>query len=113
MSGTLKKISGPAYLANAATDIYAPPAATIYTAIRQIHLANKTGAAVTAALYVGATGGSAGGTEILPTVSIPANSVYDMYFSPALKLLSTEFLSGLAGAANSITITVIGEQFVV
>lgn len=113
MAGTLKKISGPAYLANAAANIYTPAAATIQTDIRHIHLANKTGAAVTATLYVGATGGSAGGTEILPTISVPANSVYDMYFSPALRLQSTDFLSGLAGAANSITVTVIGEQSVV
>lgn len=113
MAGTLKKISGPAYLANAAANIYTPPAATIQTDVRQIHLANKTGAAVTATLYVGATGGSAGGTEILSTVSIPANSVYDMYFSPALRLQSTDFLSGLAGSASAITITVLGEQSVV
>lgn len=113
MPGTNKKISGPAYLANAAANIYTPPASTIQTNIRQIHLANKTGGAVTASLFVGATGGSAGGTEILPGTSIPANSVYDMFFNPALVLQSTDFLSGLASAASSITITVIGDQSVV
>ncbi len=109
MAGTLKRISGPAYLANAAANIYTPPASTIRTDIRQIHLANKTAGAVSATLYVGATGGSAGGTEILPGVSLPANTEYNMYFNPALRMESTDFLSGLASAASSITITVIGE----
>jgi len=113
MAGQLKRISGPAYLASSATDIYTPQASTIYTLIRQIHIANKTGGAVTATLYVGATGGSAAGTELLPTKSVAANDVYDMYFYPALKMLSTDFLSGLASAGSSLTITVIGELNVV
>lgn len=112
--GTLKKISGPAYLSNSAADIYTPPASTIYTVIRQIHIANKTSGAVTVSLFVGATGGSTGGTELFGEKSIPANDVYDWYAAPSgLKLLSTEFLTGLAGAANSVTITVMGEMGVV
>lgn len=112
--GTLKKIAGPAYLANAAADIYTPPASTIYTVIRQIHIANKTAGAVTFSLYVGATGGSAGGTELFGAKSVAANDVYDWYAAPSgLKLTSTEFLTGLASAATSLTITVMGEQAVV
>jgi len=114
MAGTLKRISGPAYLANAAADIYTPPAATIYTVIKHIHLVNKTAGAITFALYVGATGGSAGGTEVQgPLKSIAAYDYLDLYFSPGLKMASTDFLSGLASAASSITITVMGEQNVV
>jgi len=111
MAGTLKKISGPAYLAAAAADIYTPPAATIYTVIRHIHIANKTAAAVTFLLYVGATGGSAAGTELFGSKSVAAYDVFDYYC--VLKLLSTEFLSGLASAATSLTITVEGELVVV
>ncbi len=110
MAGTLKRIAGPAYLAAAAADIYTPPASTIYTVIRHIHIANVTAGAVTFTLYVGATGGSAGGTELFKAYSIPANSSFDQFFSPGLKMLSTDFLSGLASAATSLTITVIGEQ---
>lgn len=113
MPGTLKTLAGPAYVANAVANVYTPPAATIYNAIRQIHLVNKTAGAVTVSLYVGATGGSAGGTEILAGQSIPANTPYDMYFNPALKMTSTDFLTAVASAASSITITVIGEQNVV
>jgi hypothetical protein len=111
MAGTLKKISGPAFLAAAAADIYTPPASTIYTVIRHIHVANVTAGAVTFTLYVGATGGSAAGTELFKGVSVAANSYVDYY--PMLKLLSTEFLSGLASGASSLTITVEGEQVVV
>ena len=111
MAGILKRIAGPAYLAGAATDIYTPPAATIYTVIRHIHVANKTAGAVTFTLYVGITGGSAAGTELFGAKSIAANDVYDYYCT--LKMVSTDFLSGLASAATSLVITVEGEQVVV
>jgi hypothetical protein len=113
-SGTLKRIAGPAYIANAAANIYTPPASTISTTINQIRIANKTAGAVTYTLYVGATGGSAGGTEITGlSVSVPANSFTDQYFSPGLLMLSTDFLTGVASAATSLTITVMGTQSVV
>jgi hypothetical protein len=113
MAGTLKRIAGPAYLANAAADIYTPPASTIYTNIKHIHIANVTAGAVTFTLYVGATAGSAGGTELEKAYSIAANSDWDKYFSPGLKMVSTDFLSGLASAGSSLVITVMGEQYVV
>ncbi len=113
MAGTLKRISGPAYLAASATNIYTPPASTIYTVIKHIRLVNKTAGAVTATLYVGATGGSSGGTEVLEGQSIAAHSYLDLFFSPGMNMASTDFLSGLASAGSSITITVMGEQTVV
>ena len=114
MAGQLKRIAGPAYLAAAAADIYTPPASTIYTVIKHIRVNNKTGAAATFTLYLGATGGSAGGTEITGlSESVPANDHKDMYFAPGLKAISTEFLSGLASAASTLTIIVMGEQHVV
>lgn len=111
MAATLKRISGPAYLANAAANIYTPPASTIYTVIRHIHFANVTATAATFSLYVGATGGSTGGTELFKLKSVPANDVYDYYCN--MLMLSTDFLSGLASASSTITITVEGEQGVV
>lgn len=111
MAGTLKRIAGPAYLAASAANIYTPPAATIFTVIRHIHIANVTGAPVTFTLYVGATGGSTGGTELFKAQSVPANGSVDYY--PALRMDSTDFLSGLASAGSSLTITVEGEYGVV
>lgn len=111
MAGTIKRIAGPAYISNAAANIYTPPAATIYIVIRHIHIANVTAGAITFSLYVGATGGSAGGTQLFGGRSVPANSELDYYC--AMYMASTDFLSGIASAATSLTITVEGEQGVV
>lgn len=110
MAGQLKRIAGPAYMASSAADIYTPPASTIYTVIRHIHIANVTAGAVTFTLYVGGTAGSVGGTELFKAVSIAANSSFDYYCTQ--KMISTDFLSGLASAGTSLTITVEGEQVV-
>lgn len=111
LSGQLKRIAGPAFLANAAADIYTPPASTIYTNIKHIHISNVTAGSVTFTLYVGATGGSSAGTELFKAYPIAANSSFDYYCN--MKMLSTDFLTGLASAANSLVITVEGEQVVV
>lgn len=107
---TLKRIAGPTYLAASAADIYTPPASTIYTVIRHIHVANVTAGAVSFTLYVGGTGGSTAGTELFKNVGIAANSSFDYYCT--LKMISTDFLSGLASAGSSLTIVVEGEQVV-
>ena len=111
MGGTLKRIAGPAYIAAAAADIYVPPAATIYTVIRHIHIANRSAAAVTFTLYVGATGGSAAGTELFKDVNVPIAGFFDWYTT--LKMTSADFLSGIASVVSSLVITVEGEQVVV
>lgn len=111
MSGQLKRIAGPAYIAAAATNVYTPPASTIYTVIRHIHIANVTAGAVTFSMYVGATGGSAGGTELFKSYSVAANSSFDYYC--VLKMLSTDFLTALDGSGASLVVTVEGEQIVV
>lgn len=111
MAGSLKRIAGPAYIANAAADVYTPPAATIYTVIRHIHIANKDGSARTFTMYVGATGGSAGGTELFKDVSIGVGGYFDYYCN--MKMLSTDFLTAVASAANALVVTIEGEQVVV
>lgn len=108
-NGTIKRLAGPAYLSNAAADIYNQGSALLYTVVRHIHLANVTNAARTFRLYIGASGGSAGGTELYKDYTIAANSALDLYCSTRLN--STDFLSGLADAASAITITVEGELF--
>jgi hypothetical protein len=106
------RLAGPAYLGSAAANIYTPPASTILVRIRQIHLCNVTTGTITATLYIGATGGSAGGTEILKDKSVGAKDVYDEYFQD-LVMKSTDFLSGLASAGSSMTITLLGDMEVV
>lgn len=99
---------GPAFLANSVADIYTPPASTVYTVIYHIHIANVTGGIVTFTLYKGATGGSAAGTELFKAKSVSANDVYDFYCT--LKMKSTDFLTGLASAASSLTIEIEAER---
>lgn len=114
MAGTLRRISGPAFIAASVADIYTPPAAAIFTVIKQIQISNHTGAAATFTLYIGATGGSVAGTNILGlNVSVPANSTAPYYFSPGLRMANTDFLTGVASAGSTLVITVMGEQNVV
>jgi hypothetical protein len=108
--GTLA-ISGPAFMSSSAANIYTPPASTIYIVIKHIHLANVTVAAASFSLYKGLTAGVLAGTELFKSVSIAANSYLDYY--PNQKMLSVDFLSGLASAGSTITITVEYELFVV
>lgn len=110
---------GPAAVANAAANILNPNITSLagpvgyvqtqpYLIIRHIRLVNKTGSAVTFSGYIGATAGSAAGTEFLGTaLSIAANSPYDWY--GALRLDVADFFSGLASAAASLTIEGEGE----
>jgi hypothetical protein len=111
MPGTVRRIAGPAYLAASATNVYTPAASTIYTVIRHIHIANKDSSARTFTLYVGATGGSAAGTELFKDVSVAVAGYFDWY--GLLRMDSTDFLTGIASAATALVIVVEGEYTVV
>lgn len=79
-----------------------------YIILKHVRLVNKTAGAVTATLFKGATGGSAGGSELMfGGVSVPANSYVDWYGQ--MRLDSGDFLSGIAGAASSIVFNAEGE----
>ena len=67
MAAPTIRLAGPAYLAASATNIYTPPTLSqgmLWTYITQLHLANVTSGGIPLTLYIGATGGSTGGTEI-------------------------------------------------
>ena len=112
-TGTLKRIAGPAYIVATSENIYTPPASTIYTVIRHIHVANDDTSVRTFSLYVGATGAEAAGTAIAEDVPVAVGSYVDLYFSPGLYMASTDFLVGIASDATSLVITVMGYQGVV
>ncbi len=109
--GTNKTLAGPAYLAASVADVFTPPASTMTSTIRLIHIANVSSSAVNATLYRGASGGSTGGTEICKGLVIPANDV--RLLPLALEMSSTHYLTGLASVVSSLVITVMGEQRVV
>lgn len=112
MAGTIKRTFGPLALTTTlTTNVYNQGSALIYDVIKHIHIANKTAGAVTFTLYLGATGANAAGTELFLGVSIPANDYFDWYGN--MKMTSTDFLVGGAGTTTALTITGMGEQFVV
>lgn len=107
MAGTIKRLYGPAFLANAAANIYNQGSALLYTVIRKMHFFNKTGAQETIRIYIGATGASASGTELYYDYPIEAFSEFNVY--GALRLDSTDFLTGLCSAANAVVVTLEGD----
>lgn len=111
---------GPVAVSNAAANIFNPPTVTggvnppgtstaTYYIIRHIRIVNKTAGAVTFSGFIGATGGSAAGTEFLGTgLSIAANSYIDWYGQ--VRLDTADFFTGLASALTSLVITAEGEM---
>ena len=110
---------GPVALANAAANIINPPTlaggvglsgtnTNTYLVIRHLRIVNKTATAATYSLYIGATAGSAAGTEFVGTAqSVAANSYIDWY--GMVRLDVADFLTGLASAATTLTIEGEGE----
>lgn len=95
--------SGPAFLAAAAANVLVPPAGQYYV-VTHIHLVNQDASARTVNLWIGATGGSADGTEFAEDKSIPANDYIDIY--TRTKLNPTDFLTGLASVASMVICTI-------
>jgi hypothetical protein len=110
---SMKRIAGPLALTTTlTTNVYNNTSALIFDMIKHIHIANKTGSSAAFSLWIGATGANAAGTELFNAKPILAHDVYDWY-SPGLKLLSTDFLVGGSDTATALTITINGEQYVV
>ena len=80
-----------------------PALAGLYLTVRHIRIVNKTAGAVTFSLFLGATGASAAGTEVVGSAkSVAANDAYDWY--GAMVIVAANFLTGLASANTSLTI---------
>ena len=108
MAYTLKLLSASAYLPASVANIFATPVSGSFSILRLIHICNDTGSAATFTLYFSTTtGGSTAGTEIAKAVSVGANSVYEMPMY--LPMPNGYYLSGLASAGSTLTITVMGE----
>lgn len=91
-----------------------------YIIIRHLRVVNKTNAAASFALWLGATGANAAGTEVIAGgaatagalnagtgVSVAANSYFDFY--GMLRLDPADFLVGGAGTATALTLEAEGE----
>jgi hypothetical protein len=62
-------------------------------------------------LYIGLTGGSAAGTEIMVAKSVPANDSIEVF--GLMRLGTADFLTGFASALTSLVIEAEGEIGVV
>ena len=99
------------------TNLLNPPTATggtnggsssQYIVLKHVRLVNKTAGAVTASLWLGATGANANGTEVIvQATSVAANSYLDWY--GALRIDAADFLVGGASANTSLSIEGEGE----
>lgn len=98
--------------------------ANTFLLVKHIRVTNKTNSAVFFALWMGATGANAAGTEVIAGgaatagalnantgVSVPANSYFDWYGQ--LRMDVADFLVGGCGVATALTIEGEGEIGVV
>lgn len=114
MGGTLALLAGPAFIAAAAADV-GNPSANTYWAVKQIRVNNSTAVAATFTAFLGATGGSAAGTEVSgASQNVPASDYVTLDFYPALKVTAAQFLSAICQTgASKLTIEVLGEKWAV
>ena len=110
MARTPKRLYGPAQIATGPTAVYTVPAAT-KTIVRQVHVSNPSGSAVTLTLSVGADGAT---TRLWSTYSIPAaaagvsDSVRDIFMY--LPMEAAEILTLSAGTNDILVIVVTGDE---
>lgn len=79
-----------------------------YIILTHLRIVNKTAAAATVSLWLGATGANAAGTEFAwQGKSVPANDAIDWY--GRIRIDAAEFLVGGAGTATALSIQGEGE----
>jgi len=107
-----KKMSFAAAVASSAGNLLNPPTLTggvgttstaCYIVITRLRVTNKTAAPVDMSAFIGATAGSAAGTEFLWTATPIAAYDNKEWFGDR-RLDSSQFLTGLASAATSLVI---------
>lgn len=110
MPRTAKRLYGPAQIATGPATVYTVPALT-KTIIRQVHISNPSGSAVTVTLSVGA---DAAATRLWQTYSIPAaaagvtDSVRDIFMY--LVMEAAEILTLSSGTNSTLVIVVTGDE---
>jgi len=101
MTDTLKRITGPANIANGTSTLFTGTAAHTYT-IKSMEIVNNSAGAITIKLGIG---GVADANLILPTVSIDAGGKAE--YDGLLVLTGTETIQAVA-SATGMTFTASG-----
>lgn len=102
MADLLKRLCGPAALANSAATVYTVPGSTT-AVVRHLRVVNETGAGATFTISIGTDGA---GKRVWYQESIAAGDSYD--WTGNLVLAATEVLQAYASAATTLTLTVSG-----
>lgn len=108
---------GPVAVAASAGNLLNPPTATggvnggsssQYIVLTHLRVVNKDSSARAISLFIGATGGSAAGTEFaFSATPVPANSYLD--WNGSVRLDAADFLTGLASVVTTLVISGEGE----
>lgn len=107
-----KRLYGPAQVATGPATVYTVPLLT-KTVIRQIHVSNPSGGAVTLTLSIGADGVT---TRLYSTYSIPAaaagvtDSVREIFWYQVMDV--GEILTLSAGTNNTLVIVINGDEII-
>lgn len=105
MADTLKRV-GPTALTTGSVTIYTVPAAT-QMIVRNIHVVSYSAAAVGFSLSINAAA-SVAASAFFSSFVVPSYGAVD--WSGTLSLTATDYLSVLASAASSLSITVSGVE---
>lgn len=108
---------GPVALGTAIADLLNPPDTTggvgtgtpgTYIILRHIQIVNRTAAPAVFSMYLGASGGSASGTEVVGAgKTVLANTTE--HWGGLMRLEVADFLTGNSGTANALVVTGEGE----
>jgi|ERR1051325_2516365 hypothetical protein len=104
MARTPKRLAGPAQVSNTAATKYTVPAAT-KTVVRQIHVFNPSGSAVSFTFSIGA---DAAGTRLWDSYSIAAGQPWDHFCYEVLE--AAEIIQAFASTNNVLTLTIFGDE---
>lgn len=108
MATTYKVLAqaAPANTSNA--NLYTVPSATS-AVISTLHIANVTGTAATATVYVRVGGAAAADSNALfKSLSVPANSLYA--FTEGITLATTDIITVQSGTSNALTFHAFGSE---
>jgi len=108
----VKRTFGPVAFAASAANVYNNASSLIYDIITHIHVVNTTSGSLWFNLFCSQVSGTeTAGKELFVEQAVAAYSAFDWY--GRLKLVTADYLVGHDSSGTGLTITGMGEQFVV
>lgn len=108
---TSRRLAGPAYLSGTHADILTGGGGgnlQIRTVITRIRLANTDNSAHQVSIWLGADSGTAGGTELLKTFNVAANTTTEI--PCRFTMIWSDYLVGGCDTGSVVTCTVEGYE---